>query len=94
MTDYNEKEQPMGWRKTNSSGDWIRTGSFAGTVALVKRSINGISYIVVTNTGTWRGPRFYHEIEDEMQKVLSSIKKWPDQNLFEIEPLKCISKQS
>ena len=94
MTDYNAKSQPMGWRKTNIFGDWTRTGSFAGTVALVKRCMNGISYIVVTNTGTWRGPRFYHEIEGEMQKVLGSIKTWPNQNLFEIEPIKIISKQS
>lgn len=73
---------PMGWRKTSKKGDWWRTGTLAATAALVKRQNNGICYVVITNTGSWKGPRFYHQIEQTMDRALEKIKQWPENDLF------------
>lgn len=76
---------PIGWRKTSKTGEWWRTGTLAGTAALVKRENNGICYIVFTNTGTWKGPKFYPQIEHTMKRILLSIKKWPVHDLFAVQ---------
>ncbi len=73
---------PIGWRKTSKDGTWWRTGTLAGTSVLIKRESDGITYFVFTNTGTWKGPKFYPQIEKTMSKILSSIKKWPSQDLI------------
>lgn len=77
---------PIGWRKTSQEGTWWRTGTLAGTSVLIKRENNGICYLVFTNTGTWKGPKFYPQIEKTMGKILSSITKWPSQDLFAVQP--------
>lgn len=72
---------PMGWRKVTSDG-WIRTGSFAGTSALMKRQNDSICWVVITNTSTWKGADFTGVIHYTMKKALESISEWPELNLF------------
>ncbi len=75
----------LGWKKVDQE-KWWRTGSLACTgISLVRRE-DGLSWVFVTNTGTWRGPFFSYEIESLMRRVLAQIKTWPEIDLFELIP--------
>lgn len=48
----------LGWNDISEEGVWTRTGTLSGTSALIKNYPDGECWIMVTNTSTWRGPRF------------------------------------
>ena len=73
---------PLGWRGTNENGEWWRTGTLAGTSAIVKRQPNGISWVVLSNTSTYKGPYLAMEMEHVMTRILSKNINLPDYNLF------------
>ncbi|MBI9060622.1 MAG: beta-lactamase family protein [Marinilabiliaceae bacterium] len=75
---------PLGWRHIKKDG-WYRTGTLAGTSALMVRHDNGISYVVLVNTGSWKGPQLANDIHKEMERGLKIIKEWPDYNLYELD---------
>jgi len=59
MTRYiDENTYSLGWNDTREDGTWTRTGTLSSTSALVKYYPDGECWILVTNTGTWKGPRF------------------------------------
>lgn len=72
----------MGWMYINDN-DWVRTGTLAGSSALVVRKDDETSYMVVVNTSTWTGPRFTSEIKRTMEKALENVNNWPAHDLFE-----------
>lgn len=74
---------PLGWMKTDIRGNWERTGSMAGTSAMLKRQSDGFSWAFVTNTSSWTGPRFPGKIENMMAKALKNVEEWPNRNLFD-----------
>lgn len=55
---YDDDTFGLGWLDCRPDGEWTRTGSYAGTSALIKYFADGECWIVVTNTSTWRGSRF------------------------------------
>ena len=55
---YDDDTYGLGWLDCRPDGEWTRTGSFAGTSALIKTFPDGECWILVTNTSTWRGSRF------------------------------------
>lgn len=78
---------PIGWSGSDGRGGWWRTGTFAGTSAIMMRQPNGYNWIVLTNTSTWKGIRMSREISREMQTALIEIEQWPQYDLFQyIEP--------
>lgn len=63
MTEYFDSNTfSLGWNDTKPNGTWTRTGTLAGTSALVKRFPNGELWVMVTNTSTWKGPGFTRRI--------------------------------
>jgi CubicO group peptidase (beta-lactamase class C family) len=83
MTSVNpEGLDPLGWRGTNESGEWWRTGTLAGASAIVKRQPDGISWVILSNTSTYKGPYLTTEIDRVMTRVLGKAENWPDYNLF------------
>lgn len=82
------KEQPdyaysLGWNRTPKGGTWIRTGSLAGTSALVLKYADGECWILITNTSTWKGHDFSHdtiEFFDKLRKRFGA--KMPKRDLF------------
>lgn len=48
----------IGWTDISEDGTWTRTGTLSSTTALIKVYPDGECWILVTNTGTWKGPRF------------------------------------
>jgi CubicO group peptidase (beta-lactamase class C family) len=77
---------PLGWKVVKDNGDWIRTGSMAGTSAIMKRQSNGFSWVVIINSSSWKGPRLPAYVNYMMGKIEKSVKKWPSQDLFKYKP--------
>ncbi len=83
MTDVHNRFSPVGWKTTYENGTWIRTGSFAGTAAMIKRQPDGLTWIVLLNTSAWNGPGIHSYINRMMSGVVSRITDWPEYNLFD-----------
>ena len=75
---------PIGWAYGSWNSNWIRTGTLAGTSAIVKKQQNGICWIFVTNTSSWKGSRFPKYIESMFRTASSRVNEWPQQNLFQL----------
>ena len=84
MTEYIDQDTySLGWNDTKPTGEWTRTGTFAGTSALIKYYPDGECWIFITNTSTYKGPglaRFTSELFDKMRAGCSD--KFPKRNLF------------
>lgn len=74
----------LGWKSVDPE-KWERTGCLASTNIVMVRQHDGLSWVFLTNTGSWRGPYFSYEIKGIMQRALKTIKKWPQYDLFDIE---------
>ncbi len=85
MTEYFDKETfSLGWNDTDPSKGWSRTGTLAGTSALVKYFPDGECWIMIMNTSTWRGPgqaRYTDALFRQCRELYSGI--LPKRNLFE-----------
>ena len=85
MTEYiDEHTYSLGWNDTHPTKGWNRTGTLAGTSALIRHYPDGECWILVTNTSTYKGPRFTKNTDalfTECRRLYSS--KLPAQNLFE-----------
>ncbi len=77
---------PLGWKTVKDNGDWIRTGSMAGTSAIMKRQSNGFSWVVVINSSSWKGPKLPYYANYMMGKIEHSVKNWPKHDLFKYKP--------
>lgn len=79
----------IGWRGADGYGTWWRTGTLAGTSALIMRNKNGINWVVLMNTSTKGKSKIHNEISKIMFKAVRSVEDWPDYDLFNynnIEP--------
>ena len=73
----------LGWNHTHPTKGWDRTGTLDGTSALIKYYPDGECWIMVTNTGTYKGPKFTKETDalfTECRNLYSS--KLPKVDLF------------
>jgi CubicO group peptidase (beta-lactamase class C family) len=73
----------LGWNDTHPVKGWNRTGTLDGTSALIRHYPDGECWIFVTNTGTYKGPRFTKETDalfTECRRLYSS--KLPKVDLF------------
>ncbi|MCX6239470.1 MAG: serine hydrolase [Bacteroidia bacterium] len=73
---------PLGWRATNERGEWWRTGTLPGTSALVKRQPDGFSWVILSNTSNYKGPRLAIEMDRIMSHILLKVDHWPNYDLF------------
>ncbi len=72
----------IGWTGCDTNDNWWRTGTFAGTSALVKRQNNDLSWAVFFNSSTYRGTTLSREINHRVQAALNRIENWPEHDLF------------
>ena len=88
MTEYFDPDTySLGWNDTKPTGEWTRTGTFAGTSALVKYFPDGECWVFITNTSTYKGPelaKFTNGLFEKLREGYSS--KLPKRNLFYDEP--------
>lgn len=88
MTDVSVGSEAVGWKWVNHDGTWIRTGTLAGTSALVVKRPDGISYALISNSSVWMGPRFNHYIMNYMERHIGKIDQpLPERNLFAQSPV-------
>ena len=74
--------RPYGWRGASIGGTWWRTGTLAGTSALMKRFENGVSWVVLTNTSNRRSDYFNGRFSNMLQNELDQLNEWPARDLF------------
>lgn len=85
MTDYQRGLLPIGWINVNDKGDWWRSGTMAGTSAMMRRQSNGYTWVFVTNTSSWKGSRFAPMINSMLQRAFGKVTEWPEKDLFQSE---------
>ena len=80
---YDSDTFSLGWNDTAPNKGWSRTGTLAGTSALVKRFPDGECWILITNTSTYKGPGF-PKYTDALFKDCRKLygDKLPERNLF------------
>ncbi|WKN44811.1 serine hydrolase domain-containing protein [Tunicatimonas pelagia] len=76
--------RPYGWRSAKVGGTWWRTGTLAGTSALIKRHQDGTSWVILANTSNHRSRYFTGRISYIMQQELSQLDEWPEHDLFSV----------
>ncbi len=81
MTPYGKNAKPAGWA-SSSSKFWLRSGSMAGTSALIKVQKNGYTWVFISNSSSWNGPGLARQMNREITKALMRVKKWPETDLF------------
>lgn len=77
MTQPQRNLIPIGWAKVTKR-EWFRSGNMSGTNALIKREPDGSIWVFVTNTSSWKGPKFYLEINSNIRRALNRVKEWPE----------------
>lgn len=87
MTRYSKSDLPIGWAKVTSRDEWLRTGTFSGTSALIKHQSNNFTWVFVTNTSSWKGAYFTSYINKSISDAVSRVKSWPDRDLFTEMPI-------
>ena len=74
----------LGWNDCSDKGVWTRTGTLSSTSALIKYYDDGECWIMVTNTGTYRGPHFTKYISTMFTRSREKYSAvLPARNLFE-----------
>jgi CubicO group peptidase (beta-lactamase class C family) len=76
----------IGWRGSDGYGTWWRTGTLTGTTALIMRHKNEVNWVVLLNTTTDKRKRIHNELSRAMFRSLHQIKKWPEYDLFNLQP--------
>lgn len=82
ITDPSGLHKPIGWVRAGEYRDWTRTGTLAGTSAMVKRQKDGCIWMFVTNTSSWRGSKFTRNIDQMYRTASARVKSLPEQDLF------------
>lgn len=84
MTSCSSSHHPIGWMHAGEDRDWTRTGTLAGTSAVLKKQKNGYIWMFVTNTSSWKGSRFTGYIDRMYRTASSKIGSWPQKDLFSV----------
>ncbi len=83
MTDPDEAGEGLfGWRGADKYGTWWRTGTLAGTTALIIRMEEGMNWVVLLNTSSYKRLRIHHNLAKIIFAATFRMKQWPDQDLF------------
>jgi hypothetical protein len=85
MTPYDRDSKPAGWAQTNSK-TWLRSGSMAGTSALIRVQKDGYSWVFISNSSSWNGPGLARQMNREITRALTKVKEWPQVDHFTVSP--------
>ncbi len=84
-TEQPDHQYSIGWNYTPKSDTrpWIRTGSLAGTSAIILKYPDGECWILITNTSTWKGHGFSNDTMAFFEKLRKKyMAKMPKRDLF------------
>lgn len=75
----------IGWRGVDSRDNWWRTGTLPGSVGMIMRKHDGVSWVLLLNTST--NTRWIHsKLSILMASAIHLTKEWPDADLFNTVP--------
>lgn len=72
----------FGWRGADSHGTWWRTGTLSGTTAFLIRMENGLNWVVLLNTSSYKRTRLHNKLSRTIFAASYRVKEWPDYDLF------------
>lgn len=75
----------FGWRGSDRYGTWWRTGYLTGSSALMVRQKDGLNWVVMMNTSTYKHSRIHRYVSGMMFGTISRVKEWPAIDLFTME---------
>ena len=75
----------FGWRGSDRYGTWWRTGYLTGSSALMVRQKDGLSWVVMMNTSTYKHSRIQRYISSMMFSSVNRVEIWPAIDLFSLE---------
>ena len=75
----------FGWRGSDRYGTWWRTGYLTGSSALMVRQQDGVSWVVMMNTSTYKHSRIHRYVSSMMFSSVKRVDEWPDIDLFSLE---------
>lgn len=75
----------FGWRGTDKYGTWWRTGYLTGSSALMVRQKDGVNWVVMMNTSTYKHSRIHRYVSGLMFSAVNRVKGWPEIDLFTME---------
>lgn len=85
MTLSDKRTKPAGWA-TVTSREWLRSGSMAGTSALIKAQQDGYTWVFLSNSSSWTGPGLSRQMNRDITRALKRVKKWPEVDYFTLLP--------
>lgn len=83
MTHFDKRLKPIGWASVTSK-EWLRSGSMAGTSALIKRQKDGYTWVFISNSSSWNGPYLSKRMSHSISTAIRRVKEWPKQDLFNV----------
>lgn len=83
-TEQPDHQYSIGWNYTpKSNRPWIRTGSLAGTSAIILKYPDNQCWILITNTSTWKGHGFSNDTMAFFEKLRKKyMANMPKKDLF------------
>ena len=76
-----------GWARSSGAA-LVRTGTMSGTCAYIRSQRQGLSFVLITNTSSYRGSSFTNKIGRTVQQAMDRVKEWPiEQDLFRAVPV-------
>ncbi len=81
-TPQGPKRRLIGWRGTDGRGTWWRTGTIAGSAALIMRHPNETNWVLMVNTSTKKDSHIHNDISKTMFNALRTVDAWPETDLF------------
>ncbi len=83
MTSADNRKRPIGWAGVTKN-EWFRSGSMAGTSALIKKQKDGYTWVFISNSSSWNGPHLSKYMSTAVSRAISMVKKWPERDLFDL----------
>lgn len=81
MTAADKRQKPIGWANVTTK-EWFRSGSMAGTSALIKKQKDGYTWVFISNSSSWNGPNLPKRMSTAISRAISRVKEWPKRDLF------------
>ncbi len=75
----------FGWRGSDRHGTWWRTGYLTGSSALMVRQRDGLNWVVMMNTSTYKHSRIQRYVSSMMFGVVNRVDEWPSIDLFSMD---------
>ena len=79
-----KKDFALGWaRYYTKERALVRTGTMSGTSAFIELKEKGLSFVIITNTSHYTGPRFTNSLISMMHSAMKLVPEWDtNRNLF------------